>query len=211
MTPVVPVVAVLIVCPLARGAVVTVTARAAVGVPVRMPIAIVILIAIVRVMPVSLPRLVAVTWVTVLAVPLPVPPICAAAGSTGHTGTSMEPPQTSSLTIIPKVSFAGHVVGLPVVSVGARRVQVGPRLRARLCARGVSTGTGGLWSEGFGSPCGVLLLLMLLLETSERFQGWYRTSIQSRLTPDGSLPLRRASASSAPSCKACEASGHRTL
>lgn len=70
----VPVIAVLVVRSFPRGAVVAVAARAAVRVSVRPPVRVVILVAmlVVGVMPVSLPRLVAVSWVHVLSVPLPV-------------------------------------------------------------------------------------------------------------------------------------------
>lgn len=73
MSPVVPVVAVLVVRSFPRGAV-AVAARAAVRVSVGPPVRVVILVAmlVVGVMPVSLPRLVAVSWVHVLSVPLPV-------------------------------------------------------------------------------------------------------------------------------------------
>lgn len=74
MSPVVSVVAVLVVRPFPGGAVVAVAPRAAVRVSVAPPVRVVILVAmlVVGVVPVSLPRLIAVSWVHVLAVPLPV-------------------------------------------------------------------------------------------------------------------------------------------
>lgn len=74
MCPVVPVVAVLVVRPFPRGAVIAVAPRAAVRVSMGPPVQVVILVTVlvVRVMPVSLPRLVAVARVHVLPVPLPV-------------------------------------------------------------------------------------------------------------------------------------------
>lgn len=74
VAPVVPVVAVLLIRPLAWGAVVAVTPRAAVHVSVWTSVTVVIFVAVlvVLMMPVPLPRLVAVTGVIVFAVPLPV-------------------------------------------------------------------------------------------------------------------------------------------
>lgn len=82
MSPVIPVVAVLVVRPFPGGAVVAVAPRAAVGVSVGPPVRVVILVAmlVVGVMPVSLPRLVAVARVHVLTVPLPVSPVWNAIG-----------------------------------------------------------------------------------------------------------------------------------
>lgn len=78
VTPVVPVVAVRLVRPFSRRGVVAVTARAAVGVSVRPSITVVVLIAmgVIGMVTVALPRCVAVTWIAVFTVPLPVSSIC---------------------------------------------------------------------------------------------------------------------------------------
>ena len=75
MTPVVPVVAVLIIRPFSRGAVAAVTARAAIHVSVWTPVTVVIFVAVLVILMMSLPlpRLVAVTGVIVFAVPVPLP------------------------------------------------------------------------------------------------------------------------------------------
>lgn len=78
VTPVVPVVAVLLIRPFSRGGVVAITSRAAICVAMWTSFTIVILIAmgVIWMMSVSLPWLVAVAGVTVFSVPLPVSSIC---------------------------------------------------------------------------------------------------------------------------------------
>lgn len=78
VAPVVPVIAVLLIRPFSWRGVVAIATRAAVHVPVGTSIGVVVLVAmwVIWMMPVSLPRLVAVARITVLSVPLPVPSVC---------------------------------------------------------------------------------------------------------------------------------------
>lgn len=73
--------------------------------------------------------------------------------------------QCEKRTIVSKVALVGSVVGLSVVSVGAALARVGGRLGRQLSACGVAAGTGRLWTERFAPSSGVLLLLLLLLES----------------------------------------------
>lgn len=95
---------------------------------------------LVRVMPISLPRLVAVAGVIVFTIPLPLSPV-----------------------LVAEVPLVGHVVGFSVVSVGARPTGMGLRFGGGLGTGGVSTGARRFWSERFPFPSMVLSLLMLLL------------------------------------------------
>lgn len=78
VTPVVPIIAVLLIRPFSRGGVVAVASGAAICVSVWTAFTIVILVAmcVIWMMPVSLPRLVAVAGVTVFSVPLPFSSVC---------------------------------------------------------------------------------------------------------------------------------------
>ena len=82
-----------------------------------------------------------------------------------HIETKIGP---STRTVVAKVSFVSRIVRFPVVSVRSGLSRVRRRFRGRLSASGVSTGTRGLRPEGFYSSREVFLLLLLLLETSQR-------------------------------------------
>lgn len=151
MAPVVPVVAVLLIRPFSRGGVVAITARAAICVSMWTSIAIVILVAmrVVWMMPVSLPRLVAVAGVTVFSVPLPVSSICDEIRKklmsddqcliyleADNINSALKTiTKKSTRTIAPEVSLVNCIVWFSVVSVRALlsrvRCRFGGRLRTR--------------------------------------------------------------------------------
>lgn len=110
----VPVVAVLLVWSFSRRGVVAVTARAAVGVSVRPSITVVVLIAmrVIGMMPISLPRWVAVTWVAVFTVPLPVSSICKKKRKKREKNTSKLTLTDRCLIFLPLNNHQTHVPSL---------------------------------------------------------------------------------------------------